>query len=375
MPNGTTLDWARTTQEQAEKKALALAERVGGAFLHATVDGRYNPGTPEWWTSGFWPGMLWLLYQRTQDERLADQARAAEDALARMFDDERFLHLHHDVGFQFLPTAVMRYKLTGDAEARRRGLLAAAYLASRYNLAAGVIEAWNGENNRGKSIIDTMMNLPLLYWASEETGLSRFRQIADAHARAAIRHFVRADGSTHHIIRFDPDTGARVEAIGGQGYAPDSTWSRGQAWALCGFAVAHRLTQTAEYLAVARLIADSFLANLPEEGVPPWDFRAPDVATAPRDSSAGAIAAAGLYELGRLLPFGQGAAYEAGAHRLMQALNERCATWDMPSEDGLLRLATGNLPGGRDIEVSIIYGDYYFLETLGKLNGNIITTW
>jgi unsaturated chondroitin disaccharide hydrolase len=362
-------------QEWADHHVLALAERAGGACLHATKNGRYIGETVDWWTSGFWPGMLWLTYQRTGEQQLATLAHTIENELEQAIVDERFYELHHDVGFQFLPTAVLRYRLSGDKAGRRRGILAASLLMSRFNLASQAIEAWNGEGNQGKAIIDSMMNLPLLYWAAAETGLVRYRHIADAHARTAMRHFVRDDGTVHHIIRFDPHTGDRVEDIGGQGYAPDSAWSRGQAWALYGFALAARHTNNSEFLACAQRIADTFVAALPQEMVPPWDFRAPDAATAPRDSSAGAIAACGLLELSTLLPEAAGQTYKQAAIELLSGLYKHSSTKDTPNEDGLLLHATGNLPANRDVDVSLIYGDYFLLEALGKLNGNVTTAW
>jgi len=290
------IGWLEAAQSAAESKVSRLAERVGSSFLHATREGRYSPEPGEWWTSGFWPGMLWLVYRRTGDPRLAALATEAEGELGRVLLDERFYGLHHDVGFQFQPTAVMRFKLMGDPTARRRGLLAAALLMSRFNPAGRVLEAWNGRDQRGVAIIDTLMNLPLLFWASEETGEPRFRNLAEAHLETALEHFLRADGTTHHIVRFDQETGARLEALGGQGYAPDSTWSRGQAWALYGLALAHRYTRKPLYLENAERVAESFLGALPKEGVPPWDFGVPNVHRAPRDSSAGAIAASGLLD-------------------------------------------------------------------------------
>ena len=170
------LDWTVKAQEQAERKVLALAEHGEGMFYHASRNGTYPPTTAEWWTSGFWPGMLWLVYQRSGDPTLAARATAAEDELARVIGDERFAELHHDVGFQFLPTAVMRYLLTGDPTARRRGLLAAALLMSRFNPASGALEAWNGPTNRGKVIIDTMMNMRLLAAGSDLSSLRPFRR-------------------------------------------------------------------------------------------------------------------------------------------------------------------------------------------------------
>ena len=375
MPSDATPDWVITALTEAERKALELVERAGGSFLHATRDGRYDAMPAEWWTSGFWPGTLLLLYRRLGDERLLDLARAAEEELARMFADERLYRLDHDVGFQFVPTAVARFKLTGDPEARRRGYLAAVFLMSRFNPAGGFIEAWNGEPNRGIVIVDTLMNLPLLFWAAAEFGQPRFRAVAEAHADLAIAHIVRADGSTNHIVRFDQRTGERLKVLGGQGYAPDSCWSRGQAWALYGFAIAHRYTGRADFLETARRVADNFLAALPPGEVPPWDFRAPDVAHAPRDSSAGAIAASGLLELACASSPGEGNRYRQAASDLLHALYVRCFSGDESRQDGLLLHATGELPLGMYVDVSSIYGDFFFLEALGKLHGMTETCW
>ncbi|MGH2560338.1 MAG: glycoside hydrolase family 88 protein [Thermomicrobiales bacterium] len=377
MKIATAPEWVTAAAARAEGKALALAERLGGAtaFLHATTDGRYEPTGADWWTSGFWPGLLMLLHKRTGDEKLLDLAREGEEELARAILDDRLYRFHHDVGFQFMPTAIARYKLNGDPAARRRGFLATALLMSRFNPAGGFIEAWNGEERRGIVIVDTMMNLPLLLWAAAEFDQPRFRNVAEAHAALAMRHVVRADGSTNHIVRFDQRTGEQIEILGGQGYAPDSRWSRGQAWAIYGFALVARYTGNPEHLTTARRVADNFVAALPPELVPPWDFAAPDAATAPRDSSAGAIAASGLLGLAALLPAADAEAYRTRASDLLRALDEHCFSGDGPECDALLLHATGNLPTHRDVDVSLIYGDFFYLEALGKLAGITETCW
>lgn len=370
-----TPDWLPDAIAAAERKALALAERRGAAFLHSTTEGRYEPIPADGWTSGFWPGLLLLLHRRTNLGWLLEREIESEAELERAVTDERLYGFHHDVGFQFQPTAIARYKLTGDHTARRRGFLAAQLLMGRFNPVSGAIEAWNGPERRGYSIVDTMMNLPLLFWAAEEFDLPRFRNVAEAHADLAQREFVRPDGSTNHIVRFDERSGARLETIGGQGYAPDSAWSRGQSWALYGFSLAHRYTQRADYLTTAQRIADNFLAALPSDLIPPWDFRVPDAATAPRDSSAAAIAASGLIELARQIHHPDAARYETAAVNLLQALHQRCFSGDDSAQDALLLHATGNLPAGHNIDVSLIYGDFYYLEALLKLDGLSETCW
>ncbi|NJO81583.1 MAG: glycosyl hydrolase [Blastochloris sp.] len=371
----TLQTWALAEYANAHTHVERLHKRIGSAFVHATVGGRYMPHDADEWTSGFWPGMLLLTYRHTGDLQLLRAAASAEAELERAITDDRLYRLHHDVGFQFSPTAVSRYKLTGDPVARRRGFLAANLLMGRFNPAGGFIEAWNTEDRRGMVIIDSMMNLPLLFWAAEEFHQPRFRNAALAHAHTTLRSHVRANGETHHVIRFDQTTGAPLEALGGQGYAPDSCWSRGQGWALYGFTLAYRYTRHPDFLLTARRVADNFLAALPPEGVPPWDFRAPYATTAPRDSSAGAIAASGLLELAALLPGGEGRPYAVVAAELLHALFERCGTASAGDDNSLLCHATGHYPSGRNIDVGLIYGDYFYLEALGKLVGQTATCW
>jgi unsaturated chondroitin disaccharide hydrolase len=371
----TSQEWALAALANAHAHVTQLAQRVGGASLHATVDGRYVYCSADEWTSGFWPGMLLLTYRFTRDPQLLQHAQAAEAELERSVTDERLYGLHHDVGFQFSPTALARYRLSGDAEARRRGFLAANLLMGRFNPAGGFIEAWNSEERRGLVIIDTMMNLPLLFWAAEEFNQPRFRNVALAHAHTAMRTHVRPDGETFHVIRFDQENGTPQAALGGQGYAPDSCWSRGQVWALYGFTLAYRYTREAAFLATAQRVAERFIAALPPIGVPPWDFHAPNTASAPRDSSAGAIAASGLLELAALLPHGEGQRYNQAALDLLAALDAHCGTVGRADQDGLLMHATGHYPTGRNIDVSLIYGDFFYLEALGKLAGMTETCW
>jgi unsaturated chondroitin disaccharide hydrolase len=363
--------WALEAREAAHAKILTLANRTGAAFLHATDAGRYPLDLAWWWTSGFWPGLMRLILNEGPNARLSDLALQAENQMFALIDHDWFEELHHDVGFQFQPTAVMRFKQTGAVDARRRGLVAANLLMGRFNPAGGVIEAWNAADRRGYSIIDTFMNLPLLFWASEVTGEPRFQNLARAHLARATSEFIRPDHTTHHIVQFDQCTGARIAAHGGQGYAPDSAWSRGHGWAIYGLAIAARYTDDTGYRNLARQVADSFLKLNHSHGVPPWDFRVPDAATAPRDSSAAAIAACGLLELAAL---GDPRAQDE-ATVLLKALTERCASFDDPGEDGLLKHATGKLPQGQWIDVSLIYGDYYYYEALQRLCGIGGTCW
>lgn len=361
----TSPSWAKEARDQALEKILKLASNVGPTFLHSTTKGRYISEPNWWWTSAFWPGLMRLVFDQTENAEMDALSKLAEDRLFDVLQTEDFYELHHDVGFQFLPTSVMRYKQTGCLEAKRRGLIGAQLLMGRFNTASGALEAWNGEENRGKSIIDSFMNVPLLFWASEVTGEPRFANLAKTHLETAIPVFIRADHSVHHIIRFDQKSGEKVEALGGQGFAPESAWSRGQSWAIYGLAIAFRYTGNTKYKELSRAVANKFLEMNKPHGVPPWDFRADNAQTDPRDSSAAAITACGLLELAS---FGDETA-RSEAETLLKTLIEQCATFNDDAEDGLLKHATGNLPADMDIDISLIYGDYFFYEALNRLSG------
>lgn len=366
-PDARYLEAAR---DQALAKIRRRAKAAGSAFLHATTNGSYLPIARDFWTSGFWPGLLNLALTDETDAGGRALAKEAEESLFDMLQTDEFYELHHDVGFQFMPTAVMRFKQTGDRDARRRGIVAAQLLAGRFNVNSQAIEAWNGAERGGYSIIDTVMNLPLLFWASKELGEPRYANMARLHLQTVMREFVRPDFTTHHIVQFDRESGKRVAAHGGQGDAPDSAWSRGQAWAIYGLAIAARYTADARYAALSRKIADRFLSLNAPHGVPPWDFFVEDVMTAPRDSSAAAITACGLLELSEL---GDPEA-KSEAMSLLTILTERVACLD-DSEDGILLEATSALPHGKHISDSLIYGDYYYYEALLRLTGSVETCW
>jgi unsaturated chondroitin disaccharide hydrolase len=346
-----------------------LEERIPD---HAYHDGIYRYRRADWWTSGFYPGILWILYDLTRDESFRHAAWHRDEEL-----EPWLLHpegeMNHDVGFQFLPSAVMKYKLTGHQEARRRGLAAACYLLSRFNSAGSFIRAWNsgpnGESAAGWAIIDCMMNIPLLFWASRETGDPRFQHAAVRHANTVLRYGIRQDGSASHILSFDPESGEFIESLAGQGFAADSAWSRGAAWALYGYALAFRYSGDPRYLAASKQSAHFFISSLPEDVIPYWDFRLPDIEGEPRDSSAAAIAASGLLELAELVPPEEGHMYTEAAKKLLQALTSSCADLDHPDVQPILTGATGNRPMGHHVDCSLIFGDYFYIEALAKLNG------
>jgi unsaturated chondroitin disaccharide hydrolase len=374
---------------QLEKKLSRMTGQLQGKVPHATKNGIYDSTRIDWWTSGFWPGMLWIMYDMTKQPQYKEWAWEWDVRLEQaLIGDSNF---HHDVGFQFLPTAVIKYKLTGDPDARRRGLLAATLLAGRYNPVGRFIRAWNqvkptswNHGNEGWSIIDSTMNLSLLFWASEESGDPRFAHIAREQANTVAEHFIRPDGSVRHICRFDPLTGEYIESLGGQGFGPGSAWSRGAAWALHGMANTYRYTRDIRYLDAAKRVAHFFIASLEEDSIPRWDFRAErkemepsnheetessPMTSEPRDTSAASCAASGLLEIADLVPITESALYRESALRIIDSLTAHYAEWDDPVYEGILKEATGHLPAGQNINVSLIYGDYYYVETAAKLMG------
>jgi unsaturated chondroitin disaccharide hydrolase len=369
--------WVEAVWQRTLAKLRRTSQRIGDSFPHVSKNGRYESAAPDWWTSGFWPGILWLAYQDTREDSFLLLAESCERQLDTTFIKD-IDNLHHDVGFMWILSSLARFKLLRADDSRRRALLAANMLGGRFNLRGDFIRAWNQEtpkpNRAGWAIIDCLMNLPLLFWASEICEDPRFKFIAIAHADTALEHFVRADGSTRHIVSFDPHTGDYIEDFGGQGYARGSAWSRGASWAIYGFALCYRYTREERYLEASLRVADFFTANLNEYFLPCWDFRAPPESRGLLDSSAGACAASGLLELARHTTGERSRSLRQAATKLVQALDKHCGAWDR-DEEGLLLHATGHKAAESNVDVPIIYGDYFFVEALSKLRGQTQTFW
>lgn len=361
-----------------------VSEKSRNKIPYTTINGTHddrnfdNPTDTEtdeinWWTNGFWGGMLWLMHHETGNEKYKEIANISEAQLDRCF--EEFYGLHHDVGFMWLPTSVANYKVTKNPESRKRALHAANLLAGRFNLAGGFIRAWNDleeGDTRGWAIIDCMFNIPLLYWATEDTGDPRFKQIAMKHADTSMTAFVRPDGSVNHIVEFDPFNGGVVKTYGGQGYEEGSSWTRGQTWALYGFMMSYIHTGKEEYLHTAKRIAHYFMANIPDSGIIPVDFRQPKE---PRreDDTAAAIAACGLIEIAKAVGPYEKDFYLEAAVKLLKTLDESRSDWSSDN-DCILQNGSGAY-FAKSHHHPIIYGDYYFMEAIFKLKGNDLYLW
>lgn len=372
-------EWVGEALEKVREKMQWVSEKNRDKIPYTTgADGSYDNHSDEsrswgmddglnWWTNGFWGGIMWLLYQDTGEERYQEIARISERKLEKCFD--QYYGLHHDVGFMYLPTAVADYRLTGNEEGRRIGMHAANLLAGRFNPVGKFIRAWNqNEDNdtRGWAIIDCLLNLSLLYWASEESGDPRFRQIAMMHADTVLANFVRPDGSVCHIVEFDPESGRMVKSYGGQGYGEGSSWTRGQGWAVYGFANSYTHTGKKEYLEAARKVADYCIANLPESGILPVDFKQPPE-PAWEDSCAACVIACGLLEVARHVSDSEKEKYENAAVKILRAIAENRADWT-ENCDAIVQNCTGAYHSP-DHHFTMVYADYYFIEGLYKLAG------
>ena len=374
--NNSDREWAEGIFEKLNRKIKAECGRLGNGIPYIPRDGRYHDiDTGEgiyWWTNGFWVGLLWQMYNATKDEAY----RKTAEALELRFDEalEGFEGLHHDLGFMWLHTAVADYRLTASKDSRRRGLHAATLLSGRYNPNGNFIRAWNGDRT-GWIIIDTMMNLPLLYWASRELDDPRFNMVAQSHALTSMDILVRPDGSCNHIAILSPETGVCLETPGGQGFASGSSWSRGNSWALYGFALSYHHTRDIKYLDTSKKIAHYVMANFAKnDWLPIVDFRAP---TEPLiyDSTAAMISSCGLLEIAAHVGEFEKPLYTEAAIKLLKASEKAFADWD-DENDGIMGKGTAAYHGSpKDTEVPIIYGDYFFTEAILRLLGKDFLIW
>jgi unsaturated chondroitin disaccharide hydrolase len=365
--------WVNEIWGKADKKMRQVAPRSKNKIPYTAVNGVHDDKMetdPCQWTNGFWPGLMWLLYVDTKAEIYKEAAEKGEEALDAAL--ENFDGLHHDVGFMWNITSGVNYRLFGGKKSRLRTITAANVLASRYNLNGKFIRAWNGDCY-GWAIIDCMMNIPILYWASKEIGDPRYAMIAESHADTTMENHIRPDGSANHILVYDHINGAGVlENKAGQGYEVGSSWSRGQSWALYGFILSYIHTGKQKYLDTAKRAAHYFISNVYNDWLPRCDFRAPAEPVI-YDSTAGACAACGLIEIARAVPEFEKKIYLDAALNILKAMEEKFCDWN-ENTDCILGMGTEAYNFGQK-HIPIIYGDYYFVEALYKLRGNELLFW
>lgn len=334
------------------------------AIPRTLEDGKLKGTKSKSWTSGFYPGVLWQLYDYSNESKLKDVATQ----WTRFVEKEKYDDGTHDLGFKIYCPYGNAYQITQEDKYKEVFVTAASTLSTRYSDAVRAIRSWdfNADVWKYPVIIDNMMNLELLFETAIHTDDSTFYDIADMHATTTLNNHFREDQSSYHVIDYDPQTGQVVHRHTHQGLNHESAWSRGQAWGLYGFTVAYRYTQNKEYLQQAIRIADFFFNhdNLPDDMVPYWDFDVTSI-DAPRDVSAGVIAVSGLLELQKYVPE-KSEQYIEWAEETLKSIGSDQYRLDTPPF--FLQHSTGSVPGGFEVDSPIIYAEYYYVEALIRLN-------
>jgi unsaturated chondroitin disaccharide hydrolase len=377
----TAIDVRPTPDADATERAVAAVLRTIDANIaefgdrypdDTTVHNRYRfragpGGLPDGanigWTTSFWPGMQWLALELTGDDRYLRAAAAHVPSFADRISTRSDVDTH-DLGFLYTLSCVVAWRRTGDLRARRAALDAAEHLLTRVLEPAGIIQAWGDMDDpaqRGRTIIDSLMNTPLLYWAGRVTGDPRYAAVARRHVEQLRDYILRADDTTYHTFYWDPASGEPLRGETEQGSADDSCWARGQAWGIFGFALNHRYTGDPSFRAAAQRCADYFLAHLPADRVAYWDLVFGDGSGQNRDSSAAAIAVCGLLELG-------GDRYRAAAGAILESLIARYSTASHPESNALLLHGVYDKPKGIGVDEGTLWGDYFYLEALTRIS-------
>ena len=353
--------------EQALRMAKEL-EPQDGRLPKSIKDGKLETSDCYWWCSGFFPGELWYLYENNPTPELERYAKLFTERL----EEVQYVTNNHDVGFMLYCSYGNGYRLTKDPAYEKVLITGAHSLSTRFRPTVGAIRSWDFNKDKWQYpvIIDNMMNLELLTWAAKETGDTRFRDIAIAHADKTIANHFRPDYSTFHVVSYDTITGVPHAKVTHQGYADSSAWARGQSWALYGYTMMARETGKAEYLDQARQIA-RFLMNhphMPADKVPYWDYDAPDIPDAPRDASSAAIMASALIELSQLAPSEEAAGYLDFAEQQLRSLSSPAYLAEVGTNcNFILKHSTGSLPENSEVDVPLSYADYYYVEALMRL--------
>lgn len=336
-------------------------------------------GKTEWrlvnyrdWTSGFWPGILWYAYEYTHDTVWKQQAQRYSRALFPLVDSAA---IDHDLGFQVFNSIGNGYRLTQDPAYKTVLLRAADTLAKLFNPKVGTILSWPREVPgvdwplRHNTIMDNMINLELLFWAAKNGGNKNLYNMAVKHAETTMQNHFRPDHTSYHVVVYDTATGKKLKGITHQGYSDSSMWARGQSWAIYGFTMVYRETKDKRFMEFAQQVTDVYLKKLPADCIPYWDFNAPDIPEAPRDASAAAVTAAALLELSSfdsLTNAAKGQEYRQKAVQMLRTLSTG-KYQSRQANNAFLLHSTGHKPNGGEIDASIIYADYYYLEASLRL--------
>jgi len=373
------LQTAAFAQKVDIKKAFNHAEKQTSVMLQE-VEKVKNPAKPDVifprtldngnlklvasrdWTSGFFPGVLWFLYEYTGNAEWQKQARK----FTADMEKEKLNGTTHDMGFKVYCSVGTGLRLTGDPHYKEVVIQSAKTLATRFNPKTGVILSWDHSRDKWVNpvIIDNMMNLELLFEATKLTGDSSFYKIAVSHANTTMKNHFRPDYSSYHVIDYDPQTGAVLKKNTHQGYSHESAWARGQGWAVYGYTMCYRETKNKAYLDQAENVAKFILnnKNMPKDLVPYYDFDAPNIPNEPRDASAAAVIASALYELSTYSKNGK--VYSKAADKMMNSLSTKYISPGGQNKGFILLHSTGSKPSNSEVDVPLSYADYYYLEAL-----------
>lgn len=371
----------------AHNKAVSLIEHNVDEFFDcfpgANSENNFYKQTENTdWTEGFWTGELWLAYESNKDDKLKEAALCQVDNF--LYRIEHHINTdHHDMGFLYSPSCVAAYKLTGSEVGKRAALLAADNLMKRFHEKGQFFQAWGkiGDKDNYRLIIDCLMNMPLLFWASKVTGDKKYEEKAQAHIKTAMENIVRDDNSTYHTYFFDMETGKPTKGVTCQGNRDGSAWSRGQAWGIYGSAVAYSKTGNKEYLDIFKRVTKYFMEHLPKDLVPYWDFDFDTGSDEPRDSSSGVIAVCGMLEMAKYLDKDEAEYYTQTAKRLLKAIIDNCAVKDSKESNGLLLHGTyakktpHNTCNNGGVDECNTWGDYFYMEALTRLTSDWDPYW
>lgn len=323
--------------------------------------------TKEEWTSGFWAGVLWYDFENTKDPKIKLEAEKYTQSLEFLSHTSAY---DHDLGFLVFTCFGNGYRLTGNSAYKQVLLNTADTLATLYNPKVGTILSWPRQIELNdwphNTIIDNMINLELLFWAAKNGGDKRLYNIAVSHADHTMKNQFKPDYSCYHVALYDTITGKFIKGITHQGYSDKSMWARGQGWSIYGFTVCYRETHDKKYLDFAQKVADAYLKRLPQDEVPYWDFDAPQIPNAPRDASAACVVASALLEMSTYLDADSGLKYKNDAVKMLKNLSTPAYLSGQSNPSYLLH-STGHWPNNSEIDASIIYADYYYVEALLRL--------
>lgn len=366
-------------QRAADRAVSVLRENLGNftyKFPGSNSEHKFYLATENTeWTTGFCTGTYWLAYELSGEESFRTAAEVQVESFYNRIKQKTDVD-HHDMGFLYTPSCVAAYQLTGNERAKEAAILAADQLISRFQEKGEFLQAWGalGAEDNYRLIIDCLLNLPLLYWASYVTGDGKYRDIAVRHTKTSIRNLVREDHSTYHTYFFDPKTGEPIRGVTAQGYRDDSAWARGQAWGIYGTALAWRYTKNEVCRKLFRKVTDFYLRHLPEDMIPYWDLQFSEGSSEPRDSSAAAAAVCGILEMcsnGGLEEEEQ-SFYRNEAQRMLESLIDKYAVTSSQEANGLLRhgvyakSSPYNSVSDRGVDECNLWGDYFYLEALTR---------